>query len=139
MVWGGFSYLHLFCSALHHHSLQFLSLLTLTASPSLSSIFVAPYFNRFTSPLIRTFIITAASAMSETNAGSEPNDGPGAHTFTLPDFRSGAVPTSAEARAKRRIAALEEELQTMREGRGRKLRFVAFHLLYYIFLMDRQT
>lgn len=117
-------------------------------SPSRSSIFVALYF---TSPLIRTFI-TAASVMSDhddDSAVSEPSstttrnhgnrDGPGSYTLSHADVRSGAVPTSAEARAKRRIAALEEELQTMKEGRGTKLRFVAFHLLYYLFLMDRQT
>lgn len=41
----------------------------------------------------------------------------------IPDL-SGAVPTSSDARAKRRIAALEEELQMMkREGRH-KQRFV---------------
>jgi hypothetical protein len=45
-----------------------------------------------------------------------------------PDL-SGAVPVSAEARAKRRIAALEEELQTMQRERGTKQRFVTHVML----------
>ncbi|KAG2745790.1 hypothetical protein P692DRAFT_201719517 [Suillus brevipes Sb2] len=46
---------------------------------------------------------------------------------TIPDD-SGAVPTSAEARAKRRIAALEGELQTMREQRGSKKRKTTYYV-----------
>jgi hypothetical protein len=49
---------------------------------------------------------------------------------------SGAVPTSTEARAKRRIAALEEELQMMRQERGMKKRFVAHHHYQCLFLID---
>lgn len=52
-----------------------------------------------------------------------PNDDVRRDGLILPDS-SGAVPTSAEARAKRRIAALEEELQTVKQERGRKQRFV---------------
>lgn len=54
----------------------------------------------------------------------------------VPDL-SGAVPTSAEARAKRRIAALEEELLTMRQERGTKQRFVT-HLRRCLFLIGPQ-
>ncbi|KAG2099248.1 uncharacterized protein F5147DRAFT_777367 [Suillus discolor] len=56
---------------------------------------------------------------------SEPGDG--AHALALPDS-SGAVPTSTEARAKRRIAALEEELQTMRQERGMKQRKTTYYV-----------
>jgi hypothetical protein len=45
--------------------------------------------------------------------------------FAIPDI-SGVVPTTTEARAKRRIAALEEELQTMRQERGKKQRCVTY-------------
>jgi hypothetical protein len=45
------------------------------------------------------------------------------HSLALPDI-SGAVPTSAEARAKRWIAALEDELQYMKQERRGKQRFV---------------
>ncbi|KAG1814927.1 hypothetical protein EV424DRAFT_1348657 [Suillus variegatus] len=45
----------------------------------------------------------------------------------VPDL-SGAVPTSAEARAKRRIAALEEELLTMRQERGTKQRKTTYYV-----------
>lgn len=48
---------------------------------------------------------------------------PYSQTLPLPD-ESGAVPTSTEARAKRRIAALEDELQSMRQERRGKQRFV---------------
>ncbi|KAG2092778.1 hypothetical protein BD769DRAFT_1370718 [Suillus cothurnatus] len=43
------------------------------------------------------------------------------NALALPDH-SGAVPTSTEARAKRRIAALEEELFMMKQERGTKQR-----------------
>ncbi|KAG2130505.1 hypothetical protein BD769DRAFT_1355570 [Suillus cothurnatus] len=49
------------------------------------------------------------------------------HTFLLPD-QSGAIPTSAEARAKRRIAALEEELEMMKQDRGTKQRKTTFYV-----------
>jgi hypothetical protein len=44
----------------------------------------------------------------------------------IPDL-SGAVPTSSDARAKRRIAALEEELQMIKQERRHKQRFVVSH------------
>jgi hypothetical protein len=44
------------------------------------------------------------------------------YSHSLAD-QSGAIPTSTEARAKRRIAALEEELETMKQDRGTKQRF----------------
>ncbi|KAG1893755.1 uncharacterized protein F5891DRAFT_1195992 [Suillus fuscotomentosus] len=56
---------------------------------------------------------------------SEPGDG--AHALALPDS-SGAVPTSTEARAKRHIAALEEELQTMKQERGTKQRKTTYYV-----------
>jgi hypothetical protein len=37
------------------------------------------------------------------------------------------IPTSTKARAKRRIAALEEELETLRQERGTKQRYVYCH------------
>jgi len=57
------------------------------------------------------------------------------HGPVIPDL-SGAVPTSAEARAKRRIAVLEEELQTMRQERGTKQRSVTYYLHGCLFLID---
>ncbi|KAG2085142.1 hypothetical protein BD769DRAFT_1681782 [Suillus cothurnatus] len=50
-----------------------------------------------------------------------------AHTFTLPD-QSGAVPTSAEARAKCCIAVLEEELEIIKQDRGTKQRKTTFYV-----------
>ncbi|KAG2753039.1 hypothetical protein P692DRAFT_201706431 [Suillus brevipes Sb2] len=47
--------------------------------------------------------------------------------LVYPDL-SGAVPVSAEARAKRRIAALEEELQTMQRERGTKQRKTTYYV-----------
>ncbi|KAG1808521.1 hypothetical protein EV424DRAFT_1328803 [Suillus variegatus] len=47
--------------------------------------------------------------------------------LALPDL-SGAVPTSTEARAKRHIAALEEELQVMKQERGTKQRKTTYHV-----------
>jgi hypothetical protein len=49
----------------------------------------------------------------ESSAGSQP--------LVHPD-PSQPMPTSSKARAKRRIAALEEELETMRQERGGKQR-----------------
>ncbi|KAG1775831.1 hypothetical protein EV702DRAFT_1199053 [Suillus placidus] len=49
------------------------------------------------------------------------------HGLIIPDL-SGAVPTSAEARAKRRIAVLEEELETMRQERGTKQRKMTYYV-----------
>ncbi|KAG1893646.1 uncharacterized protein F5891DRAFT_962704 [Suillus fuscotomentosus] len=57
----------------------------------------------------------------------EPDHHHQTHTLALPDL-SGAVPTSAEARAKRRIAALEEELQTIRQERGTKQRKTTYYV-----------
>jgi hypothetical protein len=54
---------------------------------------------------------------------AELDHGDATQGFVIPDA-DGVVPTSTEARAKRRIAALEEELQVMRQQRGRKLRFI---------------
>ncbi|KAG1851056.1 hypothetical protein DFJ58DRAFT_842251 [Suillus subalutaceus] len=45
----------------------------------------------------------------------------------VPDL-SGAVPTSAEARAKRRIAALEEELDIMKQEKGTKQRKTTYYV-----------
>ncbi|KAG1721680.1 hypothetical protein EDD22DRAFT_790626 [Suillus occidentalis] len=47
--------------------------------------------------------------------------------LVIPDL-SGAVPTSAEARAKRRIAALEEELQMVKQERGTKQRKTSYYV-----------
>ncbi|KAG1759968.1 hypothetical protein EDD22DRAFT_781810 [Suillus occidentalis] len=54
-------------------------------------------------------------------------DEPYSHSLPLPDS-SGAVPTSTEARAKRRIAALEDELQSMRQERRGKQRKTTFYI-----------
>lgn len=48
------------------------------------------------------------------------------YPLALPDI-SGVVPTSAEARAKRRIAVLEDELENMKQERRGKQRFVVSH------------
>jgi hypothetical protein len=64
-------------------------------------------------------------------AEPEPEARHQAHTFILPD-QSGAVPTSAEARAKHRIAVLEEELEMIKQDRGTKQRFVIYHLAHPI-------
>ncbi|KAG1884292.1 hypothetical protein F4604DRAFT_1919418 [Suillus subluteus] len=50
-----------------------------------------------------------------------------ASIFALPD-QSGAVPTSADARAKRRIAVLEEELEMIKQDRGTKQRKTTFYV-----------
>ncbi|KAG1773003.1 hypothetical protein EDD22DRAFT_767463 [Suillus occidentalis] len=47
--------------------------------------------------------------------------------FNIPDL-SGAVPTTSEASAKRRIATLEEELQTMRQEKGTKQRKTTYYV-----------
>jgi hypothetical protein len=67
----------------------------------------------------------------------EPVDEAHAHAIVIPDA-SGVVPTSTEARAKRRIAALEEEIQTMRQEKGTKQRFVAYHFTHCLLLIDYQ-
>jgi hypothetical protein len=63
----------------------------------------------------------------------EPQGNSHSHALALPDG-SGAVPTSTEARAKRHIAALEEELNMMKQERGTKQRFVVFthHFTHYV-------
>ncbi|KAG1723550.1 hypothetical protein EDB19DRAFT_1916016 [Suillus lakei] len=49
------------------------------------------------------------------------------HPLILPD-RSAAVPTSTEARAKHRIAMLEEQLETMKQERGTKQRKTTYYV-----------
>ncbi|KAG1799609.1 hypothetical protein EV424DRAFT_1545938 [Suillus variegatus] len=49
------------------------------------------------------------------------------YPLTLPDI-SGVVPTSAEARAKRRIAVLEDELENMKQERRGKQRKTTFYV-----------
>ncbi|KAG2097257.1 uncharacterized protein F5147DRAFT_778060 [Suillus discolor] len=51
----------------------------------------------------------------------------GSQALSLPDL-SGVVPTSTEARAKCRIAALEEELESMRQERGIKQRKTTYYV-----------
>ncbi|KAG1759868.1 hypothetical protein EDD22DRAFT_826086 [Suillus occidentalis] len=58
---------------------------------------------------------------------SAPEPGTQTHGLVIPDL-SGSVPTSAEARAKRRIAALEDELETMRQERGTKQRKTTYYV-----------
>jgi hypothetical protein len=72
-----------------------------------------------------TLIISAMSVTPEHQRHNHTN------ALALPDH-SGAVPTSTEARAKRRIAALEEELFMMKQERGTKQRFVmvVYHLTH---------
>ncbi|KAG1786404.1 uncharacterized protein HD556DRAFT_1449785 [Suillus plorans] len=60
-------------------------------------------------------------------SASEPDSGALPHALALPDI-SGAVPTSSEARAKRRIAALEDELQTMKQEKGTKQRKTTYYV-----------
>jgi hypothetical protein len=47
------------------------------------------------------------------------NETDSAPTSSIP---SGVIPTTADSRAKRRIAALEDELERMRQERGTKQR-----------------
>ncbi|KAG2150780.1 hypothetical protein DEU56DRAFT_908419 [Suillus clintonianus] len=49
------------------------------------------------------------------------------HPLKLPD-RSGAVPTSTEARAKCCIAMLKEQLETMKQERAMKQRLLQWEL-----------
>ncbi|KAG2740611.1 hypothetical protein P692DRAFT_201872289 [Suillus brevipes Sb2] len=58
---------------------------------------------------------------------SAPEPGTQTHGLPIPDL-SGSVPTSAEARAKRRIAALEGELETLRQERGTKQRKTTYYV-----------
>jgi hypothetical protein len=60
----------------------------------------------------------------------------GSQALSLPDL-SGVVPTSIEARAKRRIAALEEELDNMRQERGIKQRFDTYHFARSVLIAYR--
>jgi hypothetical protein len=99
-------------SSLHHHSL-FLHRRSL--------IFVIRYPLFVASPQIE---ICHFGMSTESVSGLDN----GAHAGPIIPDLSGAVPISAEARAKRRIAALEDELQTMKEERGTKQRFVIYHL-----------
>ncbi|KAG2131929.1 hypothetical protein BD769DRAFT_1666406 [Suillus cothurnatus] len=57
----------------------------------------------------------------------EPQGNSHSHALALPDG-SGAVPTSTEARAKRHIAALEEELDMMKQERGTKQRKTTYFI-----------
>ena len=59
--------------------------------------------------------------MSQASASGLDDDGDVSTGSPAPHL-SQAIPTSADARAKRRIAALEEELETMQQGRGTKQR-----------------
>ncbi|KAG2118359.1 hypothetical protein BD769DRAFT_1362399, partial [Suillus cothurnatus] len=63
--------------------------------------------------------------LTSTMSAPEPDNQ--THGPIIPDL-SGAVPTSAEARAKRHIAVLEEELQTMRQERGTKQRKTTYYV-----------
>ncbi|KAG1721380.1 hypothetical protein EDB19DRAFT_1646530 [Suillus lakei] len=61
-------------------------------------------------------------------SASEPNHQNETHSgLTIPDL-SGAVPTSVEARAKCRIAALEDELQMVKQERGTKQRKTNYYV-----------
>ncbi|KAG1728231.1 hypothetical protein EDB19DRAFT_1642556 [Suillus lakei] len=61
-------------------------------------------------------------------SASEPNRQNETHSgLAIPDL-SGAVPTSAEARTKRRIAALEDELQMVKQERGTKQRKTNYYV-----------
>ncbi|KAG1732713.1 hypothetical protein EDB19DRAFT_1911871 [Suillus lakei] len=66
--------------------------------------------------------ITVQSA-SEPSRQNETHSG-----LTIPDL-SGAVPTSTEARAKHCIAALEDELQMMKQERGTKQRKTNYYVV----------
>jgi hypothetical protein len=57
------------------------------------------------------------------------------HALAILDI-SGIVPTSAEARAKCCIAALEEELEMAKQERGTKQRFVSLLLTICLLLID---
>jgi hypothetical protein len=103
-------------SSLHH-----LSLLLSLARRSL-------YFTR--SLNLTSFI----STMSESSGEHDHHSGP--HSLIIPDA-SGVIPTSAEARSKRRIAALEEELEMAKFERGTKQRFVSL-LTICLLLIDLQ-
>lgn len=81
-----------------------------------SSLYYFPYFH------LTLTLLTSAMSTPEPDIQT--------HGLILPDL-SGAVPTSIEARAKRRIAALEEELQTMKQERGTKQRFVTNYFCGY--------
>lgn len=65
--------------------------------------------------------------MSESESDHQPEPQNETHGLVYSDL-SGAVPVSAEARAKRRIAALEDELQMMQRERGTKQRFITRHV-----------
>jgi hypothetical protein len=79
-------------------------------------------------PLISLIILTShrlnltslASAMS---ASDTSDSNVHVRAPVVPDS-SGVIPTSTDARAKRRIAALEEELDTLRQEKGTKQRSV---------------
>ncbi|KAG2122509.1 hypothetical protein BD769DRAFT_1389599 [Suillus cothurnatus] len=55
--------------------------------------------------------------------------------LVVPDS-SGVIPTSADARAKRRIAALKEELDTLRQEKGTKQRVIRRMVALYTSLED---
>lgn len=58
--------------------------------------------------------------LNDVESESTPDNEEGsARTSSIP---AGVIPTTADARAKRRIAALEDELERMRQERGTKQR-----------------
>ncbi|KIK35003.1 hypothetical protein CY34DRAFT_96918 [Suillus luteus UH-Slu-Lm8-n1] len=65
-------------------------------------------------------------SQSDSRSEHEHLDQTHSSALIIPDL-SGAVPTSVEARAKRRIAALEEELHTMQQEKGKKQRFTTYY------------
>jgi hypothetical protein len=73
--------------------------------------------------------------MSE-SSGEHEHHNSGPRALVIPDA-SGVIPTSAEARSKRRIAALEEELEMAKFERGTKQRFVSL-LAICLLLIDLQ-
>jgi hypothetical protein len=111
MVYHRFSYLHLF-----------LYIIIFSNSP----LFI------FLTDVFPTFVML--ESQSDSRSEHEHLDQTHSSALIIPDL-SGAVPTSVEARAKRRIAALEEELHTMQQEKGKKQRFVVYHLPYCVFLI----
>ncbi|KAG1771345.1 hypothetical protein EV702DRAFT_1270886 [Suillus placidus] len=65
--------------------------------------------------------------MSQSTSEHDPLDQTHPATPVVPDL-SGTIPTSTEARAKRRIAALEEELQELKQEKGTKQRKMTYYI-----------
>ncbi|KAG2152704.1 hypothetical protein DEU56DRAFT_907878 [Suillus clintonianus] len=76
-----------------------------------------------TSSTNNSFSEPASGASSDDEA-----DDPRVQSLANLDPASQAIPTSSKARAKRRIAALEDELATMRQERGGKQRKTTFYV-----------